>query len=637
VTYLSFGRLTLALGLCPLASPALAQAADQPQAQDEIVVTATGLAQVEAQSGFAISRIDKDDLLGQQSPLLSDVLEELPGVNITQSGGFGGTTAVRIRGAEGDQTLVLIDGIRVNDPSSPDGAFDFANLLSDQIGSVEVLRGANSVPWGSQAIGGVVYIQTEAPSDTLGISANTEYGSFDSLRLSSRLSGRVGGVGLALGGGYFRSDGISAFAGGSERDPYEQFAISGRADVAIGSAITLDAAAFFSDADIASDSVFPPFSSDDATESQTQQLYARVGGEVKLLGGDLVQRIDFALSDINRAIVNPFFTSRPQGRTERLSYRGSWRASSAVTLLFGGESENSRYDDSGIGDATGIDSLFAQLRLTPVTGLTLGAGVRQDWHEDFGSETSFSADASYLIGGGDGPRLTAAYSEGFRAPSLIDLDGSLFGFGTPDLRPERAKSYEIGIGDTLRSETLEWQVNLFRRDTDDQIIFAACPALPDPAPAICANGGRPFGTTQNVERTRVNGAEFAVTLRPSERVQFAANYTYLDNRNRSPGANEGNRLQRRPVHSAYAEIRYAFAFGLEVAADLNLVSDSFDDSANSRPIDGYALTGLRARWPVTDSIEIYGRLDNLFDIEYATASDFGTFGRSAFFGIRSRF
>ena len=204
------------------------------------IVVSAGVPEQAGQTGQAVTVIDRETIEQRQTVAIADLLATTPGVTISRNGGLGGLTAVRIRGAEGDQTLTLIDGVRVNDPTATGGAFDFANLLSGAIDRVEVLRGANSVPWGSQAIGGVVNIVTQQPTDRFQARANAEYGYADTLNANAALSGKTGPVSAALTGGLFRSDGISAAADGSERDGYKQVAGSGSLGIALAPGIGLD-------------------------------------------------------------------------------------------------------------------------------------------------------------------------------------------------------------------------------------------------------------------------------------------------------------------------------------------------------------------------------------------------------------
>src|ERR1700712_4718264 len=145
------------------------------------IVVSTGIAQFESQVGQAVTVIRRDEIERRQTVAISDLLATTPGVTVSRNGGLGTLTTVRIRGAEGEQTLTLIDGVRVNDPSSPGGGFDFANLLAGSVERVEVLRGPNSVPWGSQAIGGVINVITATPTEGVQARANAEYGYADTV------------------------------------------------------------------------------------------------------------------------------------------------------------------------------------------------------------------------------------------------------------------------------------------------------------------------------------------------------------------------------------------------------------------------------------------------------------------------
>jgi vitamin B12 transporter len=602
----------------------------------EIVVTATGIEQDIEDTGAAISIIDVADIRDQQSISIADILQELPGVNVTQSGGLGAQTSVRIRGAESDQTLVLINGIRVNDPSSPDGAFDFGNLLAGNIERVEVLRGASGVTWGSQAVGGVVNITTRKPTEDLTLFAQGEYGAHDTVRLVSNASGKIGPVGLSIGGGYVHTDGISTFSRGTELDGYRQYSASGQVDVELTDAIRFEASGYFADSRVDNDSVFPPYSSDDSQISLAKEFYGSTSIQAQAFDGRFQNRFAFSIADINRDIIGASFTSLPRGRTERFEYRGDFAATEQLRFIFGAEKEDSRYENSDVSDSTGIDSFFFQALVKPVQGLTLTGGVRHDEHEDFGGNTSLAGNLAYRLSD-NGPTIRASYAEGFRAPSLIDLDDRPFGYGTPDLVPETAKSYEIGIDQSLIDQAVQISLTIFQRDTKNQIAFAACPVAPDPAPEVCTSGSRPYGTTLNIERNRTKGVEAILSITPVQQLRIDANYTWLDTENRSTGANFGNELARRPASSLYLNASYATGFGLKLGADMQMVGDSFDDLANSRRIDGYVLAGVRASMPVSDAIEVFGRIDNLFDITYETATDFGSQGRSAYIGARARF
>ncbi len=628
----------------------LSTAAILPQsalAKEQIIVSATGVEQSVDASGASISVLDSSDILAQQTVQLSDILAELPGVQVARSGNLGGQTSVRIRGAEADQTLVLINGIRVNDPSSPDGSFDFAHLFAGNVERVEVLRGANSVAWGSQAIGGVVLAETVRPTDRFKAFGSAEYGSHDIVNLSGNVSGSVGPVGLALGGGWFETDGISAFSGGTEKDGYERASANGRLTFAITPEVGFELSGFYSDSRVENDNVFPGFSSDSTVaQSDSEEIYGRGALTARLFDGSFANELAFSVADINRDIIGDFFTSAPRGRTERFEYRGDWRVADMVRLVFGAETEETYYRDNALNAESGIDSFYAQAIVQPMAGLTLTGGVRQDEHEDFGGNSSFAADLAWAFAGADGPILRAGYREGFRAPSLIDLSPDPALSGNPELRPETARFYEIGLADSWLDGAWTGGITFFQRDSRDQISFVSCLDITD-LPQVCIDRladydpSDPFafppGTTFNIEKTRVRGFELESSMMPMEGFRVTANYTYLDTENRSANTSFGNELARRASHSLYAEATWQSDFGLDLAADILLAGDSFDDVANSRPIDGYELVGVRAAYRLNDAIELFGRVENLFDTDYEVATDFGSYGRTAYIGLRGRY
>ena len=211
---------TSSLALICASVPAFAQSAgDNATDADDIVVTATRTPQPVERVGQSITVIDSAELERRQTNQVADVLRTVPGVTVARNGGPGTVASVFIRGAESEQTVALIDGIKLNDPSSPGGGFFFGNLLTGNIERIEVLRGPSSVLWGSQAIGGVVNMITRQPTDDLAVNLRGEYGYRDTGQLVGNISGKAGPLSASVGAGWFRTDGISAFSearGGTE-------------------------------------------------------------------------------------------------------------------------------------------------------------------------------------------------------------------------------------------------------------------------------------------------------------------------------------------------------------------------------------------------------------------------------------
>ena len=628
-------KFFLLLSAAAIASPAYSQTIFNPDAP-EIVVTATRAAQPLSEIGQAVTVIDRAEIERRQTTIVSDLLATTPGVTVTRNGTVGALTSVRIRGAEADQTLVVIDGVRVNDPSSTGGGFNFGNLLSSSVERIEILRGPNSVPWGSQAIGGVVNIITAAPTEGVQARANAEYGYADSVFASAGVSGKSGPVSGSLTGGYLRTDGISSAASGTERDGYRQYGATGRVGVEFAPGIGLDLRGYFADSRVNIDDGFDPNTfvvADSPAYATTQELYGYAGLHANLADGRFNNRVAFTIADINRDNYSQpggDVTFLGRGRSERYEYQGDFRPLDQIRVVAGVERENSRFNDGSTFAHTGITSVYGQLIVKPLDILTITGGVRNDDHDDFGSHTTFGANAALALR--TGTTVRASYGEGFKAPTLYQLFSE---YGNGLLAPETARNFDIGVEQAFLGNRARVGVTYFNRRTRNQIDFRDCSPTELTTPgSICAN--RPFGVYDNVARAKADGVEFTLALRPVDALTLSANYSYIDTENRSIGDNFGNDLARRPKQTASVDADYRFAFGLSIGGTVTMVGDSFDEASNTTRLDGYALAGVRAELPIGERFAVYGRVDNLTDSRYETIAGYGNYGRAAYGGVRLR-
>ncbi|MGN6820907.1 MAG: TonB-dependent receptor plug domain-containing protein [Sphingomonas sp.] len=610
--------------------------------RDDIVVTATGVPQAVETIGQAITVIDRQTIEQRQTVALADLLATTPGVTVSRNGGLGGVTAVRIRGAEGEQTLTLIDGVRVNDPTSPGGAFDFANLLTGSIDRVEVLRGANSVPWGSQAIGGVVNVVTMQPEQGLQARANVEYGRYDSWFANGGISGSSGIVSGAFNAGYLRTDGFSAAAAGKEPDGYRQYGATGRLEVALASNVKLDLRGYYADSRVDIDGYPAPLYvlGDTPQYSATKEFYGYAGLSADFLGGRFHNRVAFTLADINRdnfAAPNTSPSSLFRGRSQRYEYQGDFRVTNAVRLVGGAEYEETRYADSTPLRATrNTTGLYGEVIVTPVDRLTATGGVRYVDDSKFGHHWVWDANAAYTLP--TNTTLRASYAEGFKAPTLYQLNAPFY--GNLDLKPETAESFDVGIEQKLLGNSIVASLTWFHRVTTSQIDFHSCTAgeIAD-ATSRCYQqlfGGYYF----NMDRTRAQGVEFALDVRPTDRLTLNASYSFIDAKDRTPGAATFDQpLLRRPRQSFSASIDWRTPIGLSVGATVQNVgaTTDFDSYGSIVQLKNYALLGLRAEMPIGKRFSVYGRVDNLFDERYELAAEYGVPGRAVYGGIRLKF
>jgi vitamin B12 transporter len=621
------------------AMPALADE-DSP---DTVVVTANREPQPLSRVGQAITVIDQVQIVQRQSAVVVDLLRDVPGVTFSRNGGVGSTTSVYIRGAESEQSMALIDGVKLNDPSAPGGGFNFGNLLVGNIERIEVLRGPSSVLWGSQAIGGVINMITLAPTETPVLNLRAEGGYRGTGQIVGNFSGKYGPLSASVGAGYFRTDGISAFdeaLGGKERDGYRNFGANAKFNLALNDAISVDLRGYYSDGKVDFDGFPPPnYSFGDTLEyGKTREFVGYAGLNAALFDGRLRNRFGYAYTDTRRRSYDPTSadpeTFASNGRNERLEYQGAADLARDVQATFGVEREISKFDTSSYGGPVthgraSINSVYGQIVATPLSGLTLTAGVRRDDHDRFGGATTFAGSGVWTPNGG-ATTIRASYSEGFKAPSLYQLQSE---YGNDLLRPERSRGYDAGITQRLLDGAIEASATWFHRDSRDLINFVSCAAA---LAGICLD--RPYGTYDNVARARAQGVELSLLLRPHEGLTVRSAYGYVDAENRVVGsANFGKKLALRPSQSINVSADYRWTPRFETGATLTHVGRSFDNAANTNRLQGYVVADIRASFDVTQQISVYGRIENLFDEKYETIRQYGALGRAAYAGVRLRY
>ena len=608
-----------AAALAMLPTSAFAQ-----KAEDEIIVTASGFEQPRSETGQAIDIVDRDRLDQLQSATIADALQTVPGVRIATRGGLGGQSSAFIRGGSSAQTLVLIDGVRINDLTSPNGAFDFGALMTGNIGRVEILRGPNSVIWGSQAIGGVINIQSIAPVDSLEGRMGAEYGAYDTKRLNANLAGSSGPLEGSIGGSFVNSDGISALAGGTERDGYDNLTGNARLKVHVADNVDLDFRSYYNRATVAYDSAFG-VGANGLPVSRNRQFVGYVGANFDLLDGRLQNRIAYTRTDIKRIGTDPvvfsFNNFNVRGAIDRAEYHAAFDLIDALTFVAGAEYERSFASTAFEGAVPDVarnelGSGFGQVIMRPIGGLTLTAGVRHDVYDDYGGQTSFGGNAAFTPNDGR-TMFRATYAEGFRAPTLTEGQPP---YGNPDLKPETARNFDLGVEHQFIEGKAQIFATYFNRRSNDLIAFSAIRSQ-----------------SENIDKVTSKGLEAGLNLNPTSNVDIRASYTLVDAINRSLGANFGNRQALRPQHSASVTADWQTPFGLSVGSSLLLIGDSFDNAANSVRLNGYALVGLRASMPLTDTLEVYSRIDNLLNADYNVVAGYNSFGRNATIGVRAKF
>jgi len=604
--------------------------------EDTIIVTANRTATPVSQVGLSVTVISEAELKRMQSVSVTDALRSVPGLTSARNGGHGAVSSVFIRGAESSHTVTLIDGVKINDPSTPAGGFDFGRLLVGNIERIEVVRGSQSVLWGSQAIGGVVNLITHQPKGASEARLQGEYGYRNAVELVGNGMTQFGPVALSGGALYYRTDGISAYSeqrGGTERDGLEEYGANANIRITVSDTLSLDARGWYSRSDLDTDGGFPL--GDNSSYNRTREIVGYAGLNWSALDGRLSNRFAYMITDTDRRDYDPDATPQKQfdglGRNERVEYQGNFQIAEAWSMVFGAEREWSRYrssSDFGFGASAEkgkarLTSFYGQLNLLPVEGLSMAAGMRYDDHDRFGGHTTFAANAAYTPNNGNSV-IRASYGEGFKAPSLYQLHSQ---YGNLALKPESAKSWDIGVVQKGLDGTVELGATWFYRKTRNLIDFVTCTGFGDPSP-LCDFAFDGF--YNNISSAKAQGIEVELKARPVEALTASFNYSYVRSRDRVANRD----LPRRPRHKAYASVDYDWSFGLSAGVSISHVGDSLDSPFSTARNKDYVVSDIRASYAVTERIELYGRIENLFDSDYETVANYGTPGRAGYVGIR---
>lgn len=616
-------------------SAVAAAAAAEPAPQ--IVVTASREPVPEALSGAAVTVIDTPTIEALALPSLSDLLRLAPGVSVAVSGPLGSQTQVRIRGAESNHTLVLVDGIAVNDPASS-GDFRFETLPAAGVARIEVLRGPQSALWGSEAIGGVVSVTTREPGGDDRLFGNIEAGSFGTVRGAAGISLGTAESGLVAQGGYVSANGINAAFRGSERDSAENLTLSLKGRTQLSDTVAIGGVARFASTLSEFDGSNPvTFRRDDTLdETRIRGLALRGWARATLLDERWTQELSVQHLDtanINRRAAA--FRNRTDANRTRFAYQSSLTlmtgaASHRLTAALEDERQRFVSDDTAFGGASDQrrsrdrTSLVGEYRLDAGM-LSGGVSVRRDWNDRFADATTWRAAGAAALG--SGLRAHASYGEGVTDPTFTEQFGFFPGSfsGNPNLTPEQSKGIDAGLAWT--NGTVAVDVTWFRTDLTDEIVstFNSTTFLSGVANA-----------TGKSKRSGIE-ATFDARLAPTLRVQ--ASYAYLDASEQRVAAGLQTKEVRRPRHSgaltAISEIG-----ALDLATSIAWVGarrDTDFDVGRVVTLQSYALVTVSARYAVSAALDLTARVENAGDVSYQDVVGYRTPGIAGFGGLRWRF
>lgn len=583
---------------------------------DTIVVTGTRIEQTTAEVGSTVRVIDAADIeaLGFNHAL--DVLANTPGVSVNQNGSYGGSATVRIRGASSDHTLVLVDGVAVNDASSPGGGFNFARLDTENIERIEILSGPQSTLWGTDAIGGVVSITTRQPGEGLRGSVFGQAGSFGAFRGGASVSNATEAGDFRLAATQLDTDGISRADeanGNDEQDGFDALTLSARGGLNLPADARIDGSVLWNDASSEFDSfVFGAQGNvgDGDEISETEERSAHLSLTAPLLDGRLDNLLLVGRSEIDRRNFTggaPSFDA--QGKRTLFRYQGTLTIDARNTLAFGTEREDSIANVN----SSSLNGLFALYELRPVRSLTLSGGVRSDDHERFGPETTGRFAAAYQAT--PGLTLRGSWGEGFKAPTIFQTTFFCCGAAAANeaLRPERSDGVDIGAEWAALNGRGHVSVTLFRQNTEDLIDFSFA-----------------VGGYENISEVESGGVEVSAGWNLTGTLTLSADYAYI-----KATEGDGTPLRRLPTHSG--DLVLGFDPGGALSGSVLLRYNGSEPIDDRNELDAWTRVDINARYDLSDKFELFGRIENVLDAHYQQILGYGTPGRSGFVGARWRY
>ncbi|CAE6956773.1 TonB-dependent receptor domain-containing protein [Ectopseudomonas khazarica] len=590
-------RLALAIAVLPGLS-----LASEPYVAEPLVITSGRTPEPQAQATAASTVFERDDIERLQVSSVAELLQRVPGLSVVRTGGTGSQTGVFLRGTSTAQTLVLVDGQRIAAASSGTSSLEF--LAPEQIERIEVVRGARSALYGSDAIGGVIQIFTRKGDDQgLAPYVRLAAGSDSTYQRSLGLSGGDERTRFHLGAALDETAGIDAtrdgFGANGDDDAYRNRSLSLSLSHRFEDSLQIGFNLLDQRGQVEYDDVFS------GSLPTTDYLLSSASGFIDAQFSDSwSSRLELGHSEDKRDSGN----DQPGGSVSQFNtYRDAANWLNTLTLT-----ENHQlllgldwYEDRAQGTTDFVEdsrwnrAAFIQHRYSG-ENFSTEIGLRHDDNQQFGDENTWNAALTLPLG--NAHDLILSYSEGFRAPTFNDLYYPDFCFGSmcfpsanPELTPERSRSYELQWRSRY-SDTGSLQASVYRTEIEDAIVLDEN-FIP-----------------QNVQTARINGFEAAVQ---QELFGWQGNLALalIDPRDRD----SGHTLQRRAKRTLTLDIDRRFG-DVSIGAGWRALSGRYDDAENQIRMSGYGLLSLRAAWQATQELGLSLKLDNLLDRDYAEAT-----------------
>jgi vitamin B12 transporter len=587
-----------------------------------------------------VTVITADEIAREQWRTVPDILNGVPGLNVVQSGGPGGQTAVFMRGTNSNHVKVLIDGIDVSDPSTPNGAFDFGTLLASDIERIEVLRGPQGGLYGSNAIGGVISITTKKGSGPAKATATIEGGSMGTFNEAASLSGSQQRFDYAFNVTHYRATDIPVTPSymvppGSTANPnsYDNWTYSTRLGAKLTDDLTVNLVGHYIDSTLLysndDPSTYPSLTYPTRSSYDNKNFFGRAEAVWVLFDGRFLNTFGANLTDFTRTNQDPGIPqAKYDGTRAKFDWRGNLLLMPGEHLVMGLEREDDRADSNSYSSGnqfsysakTGNQAAYAELQSQIAKRIFLVANIRDDDDDQFGQHMTWRVAPAVLIPGID-TKLKASYGTGFKAPTLYELYGvGDYGYvGNPNLKPETSKGYDFGFEQPFADGRVKIGATYFHNNITNLINSVFSPA----------------DTYVNVGEAVTYGVESFAEAKITANVKVRADYTYTI----AKDADTGDELLRRPRNKASVSTIWNLTDALTVSSTVLYVGSWMDYDRQgllSAPENapGYTVVNLAANYVMNKNVTWFARIDNLFDRHYEVPVGWEAPGFAVYGGVR---
>ena len=621
--------LIFVLYLTPLNAFGADKSAEETRVLDDVVVSATRTPTRVSKLGSSVTVITSEEIEDRQQFQVIDVLRSVPGLSVVQTGPKGGTVSIFMRGTENRHTLVLVDGVEFRDATQTGANADLRNLTTDNIERIEVVRGPQSVLYGSDAIGGVINIITKKGQKKPTGYVSVEAGSYSSKRVVAGGSFGNDFVTTSLTMSGAETDGLSVAGeedGNSEDDGYENKSAGLKINATPSEILDLnfnlhlstseqDSDGFGYDNDGNSHSLIDNFDTLD-----TDETTGRLEGVFHFLEDRWQMAVGGSYSRVERETYLQYGGEYDfKGTIRKFDIRNTFFVNEQNTIVAGLETEKETYEDNALEKRVTNNAIYLQEQFA-AGNFAAAVGIRYDEHDAFGGITTWRVAPTYTISA-TGTQIKGSVGTGFKAPSLYqlygpDIDYGAWGYyvvGNENLEPEESIGYDIGIEQPLIDKQLVIAVSWFWNDIDNLIDYND------------ADNSVGYYTISGVQ---TQGIESSISWYPCDYFNIQLGYTYTDIET------NGEQLYRRPFHKGTADLNFHPIRNLQINLNAVYVGDRND---TSEELDAYTLVNLAASYQVCKNVKVFGRIENLLDEEYEEAAGYGTADLSAYAGVKLSF